>query len=67
MDEPGDMTYRDLERFFDELMPAEEDGPALRSFFKDFDLAYPVPSTSHLEAAHLSAIRLALQDPASHL
>jgi hypothetical protein len=63
MDEPHYITDSDLEQLFAGWEPAEEDEAALRSFLRDFDVACPKPSTSHLEAAHLSAMSFAPQDP----
>jgi hypothetical protein len=64
MDEPYDMTDWDLEQLLDGCRPADEESPALLGLLRDFDVAYPEPSTSHLEAAHLSAILSAFRHAA---
>jgi hypothetical protein len=56
MNEPYDMTDRDVERLFAGWRPTNDESPALGRFLRDFDRVHPQPSTSHCEAQHLTAM-----------
>ncbi len=64
MDDTGEMNDRDIERLLGGRMPADGEAPGLARFLGDFDATYPEPSLDHCEAAHLSAIFAAAQQPA---
>jgi hypothetical protein len=56
MSKTHDMADRETEKLLSGWRPAEDDSQGLGRFFKDLDEAYPLPSTDHCEAAHVSAM-----------